>query len=173
MTQMPQVFSQALRNPFKRIYLIWGVVVILGFILSGMGFFEGYGHWYVLTLIGLSSQIIGMRLERWQAKVLLALWAIISLGGTLKNHLDMIGLETVLTPFIIHIGIFWLLIIGIGQVITGFVLKRKYQTLLGIVWTLVSLILWNPYNYGLDAALVFYGVGFIIGLPYLYIALKR
>lgn len=163
--------SQVLSAPYRRIYLIWGIVLIVGFIMSGIGLFDGYLHWYLLSLIGIGSQVIKMNLASWQAKALLALWFVIAFGGTLKNQLDFSGFSNYPSFFPTHVGVFWLMIIGLGQIVTGIILKKKYQTILGVVWVTISILMYNSTSF--DPALVFYFIAFLTGIPYLWIAFKR
>src|SRR6188768_1279781 len=84
-------FDRAWHQPLRRIYLTWGSVLLVGFIMTAFGLFDGWVHWYVLTVVGLLSQIIGMRLSDYRAKILLGMWALISLGGTYYSHQLMMG----------------------------------------------------------------------------------
>src|SRR3954469_15965959 len=83
--------SRAWNQPLRRIYLVWGSVLLIGFFLTGTGFQDGWVHWYPLAIIGLLSQIVKMRLSDYRAKILLGMWALISLGGTFISHQLMVG----------------------------------------------------------------------------------
>ncbi len=161
--------NTAYKVPLRRIYLIWGIVLLIGFILSGYGILGGYGHWYILSLIGVASQIVGMRLSSWQSKVLLIMWALVSFIGTFRTQQIFAGWIDY-PGYLGHIGMFWLAIISMPQVITGYLLKKKLQMALGGIWLIIAILLWNT---TMDPLLSFYFLAFVTGLPYLYIAFKK
>src|SRR5688500_6719784 len=128
--------------PLRRIYLVWGLVLIIGFILSGLGFWGGYLHWYVLSLIGISSQVLKMRLTHWKARFFLVMWAVVSLAGTLENQAVLSGwIEAPLGEINWHFQFLWLIVLSIPQFITGLILKSKFQMGLGVVWMVLGLSL--------------------------------
>lgn len=162
--------SRAWNVPLRRIYFVWGSVLLVGFILTAIGFQDGWLHWYPLSVIGLLSQIVKMRLKDIRAKALLILWAIVSLGGTYYSHQLMMGgfeFPTYFTSF----AIFWLWIMSIPQAITGVILKSKFQIGLGVFWFLLSIILKNFLT--LDETTMALLTAAVTGLPYLYIAFKK
>ncbi len=162
--------DRAWNQPLRRIYLVWGCVLLVGFIMTALGFFDGWVHWYPLATIGILSQIIKMRLSDYRAKILLGMWALVSIGGTFYSHQLMMGgfeFPTYFTSF----AIFWLWILAIPQVITGFLLKSKFQIGLGIFWFLLSIALKNFII--LDESTMAFIAAAVTGLPYLYIAFKK
>lgn len=163
--------NSAWSAPLRRIYLVWGLVLITGFILSGYGYFDGYLHWYVLSLIGLASQIVRMRLNTWKPKFFLIMWAVVALGGTFENHAIMSGLiDPPFGELSYHFQFFWLIIMSVPQFITGYLLKNKFQMGLGVVWLILGVLLLSNTQ---DDLFSFIFVALVTGLPYLYIAFKR
>ena len=162
--------TKAWNQPLRRIYLVWGIVLLIGFTLTAYGFQDGWLHWYPLALIGILSQIIKQRLTDNRAKLLLIMWAILSLGGTYYSHqLMMGGFE--FPQFFTSFAIFWLWIMSVPQIITGFILKSKFQIGLGIFWLILSIIMKNFLT--LDETTMSLTTAAITGLPYLYIAFKK
>ena len=162
--------SRAWNQPIRRIYLVWGLVLLIGFSLTAIGFQDGWLHWYPLATIGLLSQIIKMHLTDYRAKILLGMWAVISIGGTYYSHQLMMGgfeFPTYFTSF----AIFWLFIIGFPQIITGFIMKSKLQIGLGIFWILLAALFY--FFVDLDETTMSYITASVTGLPYLYIAFKK
>ena len=162
--------SRAWNQPIRRIYLVWGFVLLIGFYLTAIGFQDGWLHWYPLAVIGLLSQIIKMRLTDYRAKILLGMWAVLSIGGTYYSHQLMMGgfeFPTYFTSF----AIFWLFIMGIPQAITGFIMKSKFQIGLGVFWILLSIAFKNFIDW--DETMMAYATALVTGLPYLYIAFKK
>lgn len=162
--------SKAWRQPLRRIYLVWGVILLVGFALTAYGFQDGWLHWYPLATIGILSQIIKQRLTDYRAKTLLIMWAIISLAGTYYSHQLMIGgleFPTYFTSF----AIFWLWIMSIPQFITGIIMKSKFQMGLGIFWFALSIAFKNMFQ--LDETTMALITAAVTGLPYLYIAFKK
>ncbi len=163
------IIDRAWKQPLRRIYLVWGSVLLVGFTMTAFGFFDGWVHWYFLTVIGLLSQIIGMRLSDYRAKILLGMWGIISLGGTYYSHqLMMGGFE--FPSFFTSFAIFWLGILALPQIITGFILKNRFQKILGAVWLVLALVLQPGIISEMNLALV---TAAVTGIPYLYIALRK
>jgi hypothetical protein len=156
-------------NPLRRIYLIWGIVLLIGFIISGFGLFSGYIHWYVLSLIGISGQLYKQRLTAWQAKFFIILWIVIALLGTYISD-SYLNSRIILPTALADFSAFWLYILSIPQLITAIILKNKFQMILAVVWFIAGILCATQiisYNYSL------FFVGFITGLPYLLIAFKK
>ena len=163
--------ARAWNQPLRRIYLVWGSVLLVGFLLTGYGFQDGWVHWYPLSIIGLLSQIIKMRLSDYRAKILLVMWALLSLGGTLYSHQLMVGTIDFPNVYFTSFAIFWLYIMGIPQIVTGFFLKSKFQMGLGVFWIALSIVFKNVLS--LDESTMSYLTAAATGLPYLYISFKK
>lgn len=162
--------SKVWSEDYNRIYLVWGVVLLIGFILTATGFQDGWLHWYPLSIIGLSSQIIKMSLKSIQAKILLILWAVVALGGTYYSHqLMMGGFEFPL--YFTSFAIFWLWIMGVAQLVTGLILKDKLQILLGILWVILSITFKNFIT--IDESTMAFITALVTSIPYFYIAFKK
>lgn len=168
--------DRAWNQPIRRIYLVWGVVLLIGFILTAYGFQDGWLHWYPLSVIGILSQIIKQRLTDNRAKLLLGMWAIISFGGTYYSHQLMMGGFEFPKAFN-SFAMFWLSLMSIPQIITGVIMKSLLQKVLGGVWAvlgfgwiILSIIGSNPLIDEMYLAIL---AGLISGLPYLYIAFKK
>jgi hypothetical protein len=162
--------GRAWNQPIRRIYLIWGIVLLIGFTLTAIGFQDGWVHWYPLAMLGIFSQIYKQRLTDNRAKLLLVMWALLSLGGTFYSHQLMVGgfeFPTYFTSF----AILWLWIMSIPQIITGFIMKSKFQIGLGVFWIALSIVFKNFLQ--LDEMTMALITAAVTGLPYLYIALKR
>jgi hypothetical protein len=156
-------------NPLRRIYLIWGIVLLVGFIISGLGYFEGFLHWYVLSLVGIGGQLYKQRLTAWQAKLFLGMWAIIALIGTYISHQVILG-NLLLPDFLLDFSAFWLYVLSIPQLITAFILQKKFQIGLGISWLIGGILCTLQV---ISPAYSLFFVALITGVPYLLIAFKK
>jgi hypothetical protein len=155
-------------QPFRRIYLVWGIVLIIGFLLSGYGVGEGYWYWFPLVLIGLVGQ--GYRaLQGWQTKLLFAAWAGLAWVGTYATMLEFKGVIPFSTIFP-HIGMAWLLSLGVMQVVTGLAVRQRIEWLLGVTWIIIALALRTTDMLPLPS---FALIAAVTGIPYLYFAFKK
>lgn len=155
--------STVWNSGYKRIYLIWGLCMLLGFA------YPHYYQWFVLAPLGIFGQIYKQRLSAWQAKPLLALWAVVIGIAFTLNYFILYG---IILPelYPLHWAVWWLAVISIPQVITGFILKKNFQIVLGVFWLVASIVLWNA-PVGLQGT--FFVVALITGLPYLFIAFSK
>lgn len=155
--------SSVLNNPYKRIYFIWGVVMLLGFSIPH------YYQWFALSIIGLGAQIYKQRLRLWQAKALLILWGVVIAIAFTINYLILNGLAFA-EYYPPHWAVWWLGIISFPQMLTGIILKKSYQIALGAIWLLLTFAFWN-FPFGIQGT--FFIVAIVTGLPYLFVAFSR
>jgi hypothetical protein len=98
------------------------------------------------------------------------MWALLALGGTYYSMALMLG--TFEFPiYFTSFAIFWLWILSIPQMITGFIMKSKFQIGLGVFWIILSIILKNFIN--LEEQQMALITACVTGLPYLYIAFRK
>ncbi|MDQ5900946.1 MAG: hypothetical protein QG600_524 [Patescibacteria group bacterium] len=156
-------FSIVWNSAYKRIYFVWGIVMLFGFSIPL------FLHWIPLALIGLSSQIYHQKFRTWQAKTLLLLWALVSLGGIFLNaRVVIFGLPS---PFpITHFAPWWLGFMAVPQILTGVVLKKYYQVGLGLLWAVAAVLLWEA---PIGIQQTFFLTAALTGLPYLFIAFSK
>lgn len=155
---------------YRRVYLVWGLVLLVGFTMTAYGLFDGYLHWYVLSLIGISSQL-PFTTKNKKAMKLFLLWIVVSLAGTFRNHIDFNPslFPATLPTFVANYAAFWLIVMSVPQIVTGYITRDNFQKVLGVVWGILGIVLIPS---AIDPFLQFMFVGFITGIPYLYIATK-
>lgn len=126
-------------------------------------------HWVPLALVGISSQIFKQKLRSWQEKTLLALWVLIALGGIFLNA--QVVLLNQATPIAVtHWAAWWLGFMAVPQVLTGIILKKPFQMILGIIWGAAAYFLWEA---PLGIQETFFATALITGIPYLLIAFSK
>jgi hypothetical protein len=162
-------FKLAYLDPYRRIYLIWGVILLIGFGISQLGLFDGYIHWYLLTLFGLFFQFYRQSLRLPRAKELIIFWALVSFLGTLYIGLCLRGILPYPT-FIHSWGYFFLLLMSPIQILTGVWSHDRFATIIGVIWAIVAILLW-PNTILPEYSLIL--TGLLTGLPYIYIAIRK
>ncbi len=165
---LTHILANLRTQSFRRVYLAWGLILIIGFLLSGYGVGNGYFYWFPLILIGLCVQAQA-GLTGWQAKFLLLMWAGLTWLGTYYTLLVFTG---ALRPddLFPHIGMAWLLTLGLGQIVTGYLAKQKIEWIVGLVWVIIAIILRDT---SMDILASFILIAALTGLPYIYFAVKK
>ncbi len=162
--------DKAWNQPIRRIYLVWGLVLLIGFTLTAYGFQDGWLHWYPISIIGLLAQTIKMRLRDIRAKILLAMWATVSLGGTFYSHQLMVG-GFEFPSFFTSFAVLWLGLMSIPQIITGYIMQSKFQMAIGGLWVILSVLF--KFFIQIDEMTLSLLTAVVTGLPYLYIAFRK
>lgn len=166
----------ALKNPFRRIYLFWGLVMLFGFpIIVFFPRVNLFYYWVPLTILGIIGQLAlqPIKVTNRKAIFLHVMWVLVAAGGVLINYLAIYTTFPVLY-YPQHYGAWWLLVLGIPQIITGYLvpLHKKVQIVTGVVWLFAS-ILMETFFAPFDFSVGFILVALLTGLPYLYIATKK
>lgn len=152
------------RSPYRRIFLVWGVIMIVGFLLR----YEDL-QWFPLSVVGIFTMFYNVPLRAPVVKWIVWMWAAIAGLGTIFSAVEYRSLIPSVIP-IYHYGMAWLVFLGVGQIAMGFMMKSRFQQILGVVWVAVGLAFWNT---SMDIFLSFYLIAALTGLPYIYIAFKK
>lgn len=92
-------------NSYQKILLLWGVVILIGYLLSIVVFTQPilfFSMWFVLGLAGLIAQFklagFGAKSTKW----IQGLWIVVVLGGIFLNIFEYLGLIPLFggSPFI-------------------------------------------------------------------------
>lgn len=162
--------SLVYKSQYRRVYLTWGFVLLVGFMMTAFGLFDGYLHWYVLSLVGISSQLPFTTRNK-KAMWLFIIWLFVSLSGTFRNHIDfnpnLVLFE--IPTFVANYAAFWLIAMSVPQIVTGYITRDRFQKILGVVWGVLGIILIPS---AIDLFYLFVFVGLVSSIPYFYIATK-
>lgn len=153
------------KSPYRRIYLIWAIIMLLGFTLP----FQDY-QWWVLTPIGIIAMFYNVPQQLPQVKWIIWLWVAIAGLGTIFSALEY---RALIPSFIVvfHYGSYWMMYLGIGQLISGLIMKNWFHSILGIAWLVFAVVFWAPL--WMDSYTLFYVIAAVTSLPYFYIAFKK
>ncbi len=161
--------ADAVKMPFRRIYLTWALALGIGFVLSGMAVGMGYKHWILLSVVAFAVQYKAAPWGNATHRRMFVSWALLVGAGLIYTAL--IFSSTIAYPsFIPHIGTAWLLLLGIGQIGMGKTSRIRVDMIIGILWTALALIFWTP---SYPDQTVFNALAIITAVPYLWVAFYR
>lgn len=159
---VPQVW----KHSYRRIFLMWALVLFVGFLGSGIDPYFGYLHWFPLIIVGLFFQIYKQPVHLPKPRLLLIMWAFVSFAGTLYNALVYYSLVSYPT-LIPNWAMFWLALLSFPQIITGFIFKSVFQKVIGVLWLIIAVALWQN---TFDQFTSFLIVALLTSIPYFFIA---
>ncbi len=113
-------------TPLRKLFALWGAIVLAGFVFTYLNQTATPllidGVWAALSLIGLAYMKTLLPL-RGSSGAIFFTWLILIVGGIVLTHLSFTNPSLLfIAP---QIGIFWLVIMGLGHAITGAIDGKK------------------------------------------------
>lgn len=162
-------FPEIIHAPFRRIFATWGVIMLVGFILSGLGYFQGYLHWYPLIIVGLIVQALPPALTMARPLFLFVFWLCL-VGGALIYTQQVFTGGLPYPNGIPRVEMAWLFLLAIGQMVTGIVCRQNIEVVIGVIWAIIAVIFWSTTS---DIQTAFIAIALLTSLPYFFLALKK
>jgi hypothetical protein len=104
-----------------------------------------------------------------QQRSMLVKWGVLLVAGMAATYAMLHGM----LPFPTGVTSFagpWLLLLGVGQFITGLASQQRVEKAIGILWAILSIFFMNP---TWPDTTTYWMVANITLIPYLYLAFRR
>lgn len=118
-------------NPIRRVFLVWAVIVLGGFLLTYWNLTAGPNTinlwWAVVALVGLIYTKKQMPFSDAGLRNIFLVWAVIIAFGIILSHAIFYSLP--LLPYSQYLGAIWLALMALGHAVTGLIDKKKLYVL--------------------------------------------
>ncbi len=125
-------------NPIRRVFLVWALVILVGFVFTYMSLALGPSTinlvWVGLALIGLVYSKMQMSFSEKAFRNIFLAWTVIIVGGIALSH--SMYYWPPLLMYSQYLGAIWLGLMALGHAVTGLIDKKKVY----ILTTLLQLI---------------------------------
>lgn len=137
MDRLAYLWSTILSSPAQKVYLYWAISLLVGFWLTQYYQIEQINWvWLGIAAVGLYLMYRWMFKARLLRRVFWIWLVVISLGMLISEGIFYISW---LTSWVTYLAAIWLGLLGLGQLLTGLVMKRKAFYVNFVLQTAVAL----------------------------------
>jgi len=124
--------------------VVWGVLVLFGFLVSQYISSMGYSTilywwlWLLLAFVGKLATIYYPSRRLFSDQLVHSLYSLAIVVGLVATTLIT---YRIIPVSLVYLGIMWLIIIGVAQVIASYLSSQPMKSVVGIIWLIAALFM--------------------------------